>query len=186
MPTYPLYGGAISTTLPSNLLDASQIREIPDTQEVFILEKGDDAKLDQSIIFDILEEIENVDGNIQKKLKTHAEEIGDIRDDTISAYKTIHNKHMGLDCYFVFFVQNSPKKDKYALITMMSLIELKKVDTDVIISLNVPVLQSEEDLLELENLECEISNPASALGKSYTMLQAATSDYYVRDWSLFG
>lgn len=39
----PLYGGAVQLRLPSGMIDASDLREIPDHQEVFISPLGDDS-----------------------------------------------------------------------------------------------------------------------------------------------
>ncbi|XP_075711652.1 ran guanine nucleotide release factor [Rhinoderma darwinii] len=46
----PLFGGAFSAILPPNIQDVSDLREIPDNQEVFV-----HADTDQSIIVEILE-----------------------------------------------------------------------------------------------------------------------------------
>ncbi|BGP14069.1 hypothetical protein JCM10213_002364 [Rhodosporidiobolus nylandii] len=46
----PLYGGAISTTLPANFIDASDLRQVPDTQEVFLSPDSD-----LSFIVEVLE-----------------------------------------------------------------------------------------------------------------------------------
>ncbi|KAJ3310241.1 hypothetical protein HDV04_005180 [Boothiomyces sp. JEL0838] len=45
-----LFGGAIRSILPSNFIDASQTRQIPDNQEVFL-----DPQSNTSIIVEILE-----------------------------------------------------------------------------------------------------------------------------------
>jgi hypothetical protein len=44
-----LYGGAITTALPSRFVDVSQMRQVPDHQEVYV-----DMNSDQSIIFELL------------------------------------------------------------------------------------------------------------------------------------
>ncbi|KAM3927313.1 ran guanine nucleotide release factor [Leptodactylus fuscus] len=46
----PLYGGAFSAVLPPNIQDVSDMREIPDNQEVFV-----HPQTDQSIIVELLE-----------------------------------------------------------------------------------------------------------------------------------
>lgn len=56
----PLFGGAITTSIPSTFIDASTLREIPDNQEVFV-----DTDTDQSIIIELLQmESEVVDSEI--------------------------------------------------------------------------------------------------------------------------
>ncbi|CED85598.1 RAN guanine nucleotide release factor [Phaffia rhodozyma] len=52
--SYPLFGGALSIDLPAGLLDASDIRQVPDTQEVFL---AHDSEL--SYIIEILEAVES-------------------------------------------------------------------------------------------------------------------------------
>jgi hypothetical protein len=46
----PLYGGSITVSLPSELIDASAFRQIPDTQEVYVSPDGV-----VSVIIDLLE-----------------------------------------------------------------------------------------------------------------------------------
>lgn len=56
MSNYELYGGAITVNLPANLIDASDMRQVPDAQEVFL-----DRNSDMSIIFEILDRVEPAD-----------------------------------------------------------------------------------------------------------------------------
>lgn len=51
-----LFGGAITTVVPESFVDASNFREVPDNQEVFVSMSDEDA--DVSIIVDILERVE--------------------------------------------------------------------------------------------------------------------------------
>ncbi|XVF85946.1 hypothetical protein PTKIN_Ptkin17bG0158400 [Pterospermum kingtungense] len=46
----PLFGGAISTTFPLRFQDVSNIRQVPDHQEVFV-----DPTRDESLIFELLD-----------------------------------------------------------------------------------------------------------------------------------
>ena len=51
-----LFGGAITATLPNEIVDASELRQVPDTQEVFI------SKIcDISYIFDITQSVPPTD-----------------------------------------------------------------------------------------------------------------------------
>ncbi|XP_020216664.1 ran guanine nucleotide release factor [Cajanus cajan] len=47
---HPLYGGKISSTFPNRFQDVSNIREVPNHQEVFV-----DPSRDESLIFELLE-----------------------------------------------------------------------------------------------------------------------------------
>ena len=51
-----LFGGAITIQLPNDLLDASELREVPDTQEVFV-----DKHSDISYILDVNERVPPTD-----------------------------------------------------------------------------------------------------------------------------
>ncbi|EIN03631.1 Mog1p/PsbP-like protein [Punctularia strigosozonata HHB-11173 SS5] len=48
-----LFGGAITAVIPTRLIDASDLRQVPDTQEVFLCPDSD-----VSIIFEILERVQ--------------------------------------------------------------------------------------------------------------------------------
>lgn len=50
LPSRPLFGGAMSALLPNHVTDISELREIPDNQEVFA-----HAHTDQSLIVELLE-----------------------------------------------------------------------------------------------------------------------------------
>ncbi|MBN3282108.1 MOG1 factor, partial [Polyodon spathula] len=54
---HPLFGGAFSAVLPPNFRDVSDLREIPDNQEVFA-----HSHTDQSIIVELLEHQTHVTG----------------------------------------------------------------------------------------------------------------------------
>ncbi|KAF8610015.1 Mog1p/PsbP-like protein [Ceratobasidium sp. AG-I] len=56
--TYELFGGAITAILPSNLVDASDLRQVPDTQEVLMASDSD-----ISVVVEILESVEPRDPN---------------------------------------------------------------------------------------------------------------------------
>lgn len=184
MSRYPLYGGAISAVLPHNLVDVSQIRQVPDTQEVFILEEGlDNAKLDQSFIFDLLEHVDA--GLVEESLRIHILELGDVAA-LYPSVKVLHNEALQLDIYFSFFIQQSPKSDKLSLVTMIALIPLTRSNTDVVITLNVPILQLEEKTLTIDELACEVfGNSASSINGAYHMIAEAARTLQVEDWSLF-
>ncbi|KAL7411617.1 hypothetical protein BDY24DRAFT_127649 [Mrakia frigida] len=51
--TRPLFGGALTISLPTNLIDASDLRQVPDTQEVFLSPDSD-----ISYIIEILQQVE--------------------------------------------------------------------------------------------------------------------------------
>lgn len=85
----PLYGGAITTLIPTNLLDASQIRQVPDTQEVFVNLLNPLLQKEDSLIFDLMERVDIGDvantgkeeveeDNDHKAVQVHLDEISDL------------------------------------------------------------------------------------------------------------
>jgi hypothetical protein len=54
-----LFGGAIVAPIPSSFMDASQFRQIPDNQEVFV-----DTKTQQSMFVELLEQVDQKDEKI--------------------------------------------------------------------------------------------------------------------------
>lgn len=65
-----LFGGAITATIPSQLLDASDMREVPDNQEVFI---GPFQSVEMALIIELLEPVDKK--LIVDALNYHIEEI---------------------------------------------------------------------------------------------------------------
>jgi hypothetical protein len=74
MTTTDLYGGAIKAILPGSFTDASNFRQVPDHQEVFVNDQNND-----SIVFDILERLE---GGDEEAVKEHVKEIATLNDVT--------------------------------------------------------------------------------------------------------
>ncbi|KAH9823127.1 hypothetical protein DFH28DRAFT_880688 [Melampsora americana] len=56
---YDLFGGAIKVELPNSLLDVSQIRQVPDSQEVFIFNSTQSSSFlsNLSIIIEVLQKV---------------------------------------------------------------------------------------------------------------------------------
>jgi hypothetical protein len=70
----PLYGGAITASLPAHLVNAARFRPVPDNQEVFV-ESRDGAPA-ISVIFELLERAPQADG-----LDALVYHIDDVRDE---------------------------------------------------------------------------------------------------------
>lgn len=81
MTTYtpiPLFGGALGASLPSTFGDVSDIRQVPDHQEVWLDRDGY-----TSVVFEILERVEK-DSN-EEALKYHLEDL--VEEDDIGRMK---------------------------------------------------------------------------------------------------
>ena len=55
---YQLFGGAVTVDLPRGLVDASDVRPVPDNQEVWFDGDGDGGR---SVIVEVLERVEGLE-----------------------------------------------------------------------------------------------------------------------------
>lgn len=150
-----LYGGAVTTVLPEGIVDVSNIRQVPDTQEVFIIEDGEK---DVSIIFDLLEQVSSSD--VKEALRIHIDDILESNDYTMLEERFL--KTLNTNIYTCYVNTKN-------LTTLVSLIRLDKVQTDVVISMNA----NESDIDVVKD-------------KYYGIFKAACDNYNVRNWDLFG
>ncbi|XP_019837865.1 ran guanine nucleotide release factor isoform X3 [Bos indicus] len=70
---YPLFGGAFSATLPPGAIDVSDLRPVPDHQEVFC-----HRVTDQSLIVELLELQAHVQG--EEAARYHFEDVGGVQE----------------------------------------------------------------------------------------------------------
>jgi len=150
--TAQLFGGAITASIPSSFIDASNLRQVPDNQEVFV--DGDGLA---SVTFDILEKLETSD--VEKAIAIHLSEVveGDAAEvveagglhDTLGSMSDIpvHSvlaivKPAGSN------VHESRRVDFTAIIMM--LVRLDKVGTDFLVFINVPHVAGEYPVEEVD------------------------------------
>ncbi|ODQ62890.1 hypothetical protein WICANDRAFT_60936 [Wickerhamomyces anomalus NRRL Y-366-8] len=200
-----LYGGAIVTKVPVGLIDASDLRQIPDTQEVFLNPSENtrdytQLNKDDSIIVDLMERI---DGDDTEAIREHFSEISALND-TSNSWKLVSiddapNK-LNSKAYIGTGVEPALKwgRDeskgldyKPTLVVVLGIIRLKKVDTDVLVTQNV-LISDEDELKDLEKLqgaessESEENRAAKRISLAKTVVKEAISNLTVEDWNLFG
>lgn len=133
--TQDLYGGAMSTVIPSNFVDASTFRQVPDTQEVFVSTKD----TNDSIIIDLLESVPEKD--LPDILKAHMEEITRLND----GIETVIDEVKALNCELgpsgIMLFQQEVKKfgksdELENVYVFMAVVRLSKVNTDVVVCYN--------------------------------------------------
>ncbi|CUM64281.1 uncharacterized protein PRCAT00001879001 [Priceomyces carsonii] len=172
-----LYGGAIHTVLPEDAIDVSKIRQVPDTQEVFILEKIR-RELDRSLIFDLLERVPN---NYEKVIELHIEDLIDSQESN-HLIERVHQKFVETDIYFSFAMKGS-------LVVLISLLRLERAETDVLISMNINVEENYtiEQIKEalLNTSETRLPSSLSILKEDYDVIKEASLNLQIKDWSLF-
>jgi len=139
---YPLFGGAITLNLPSGLIDASDLRQIPDTQEVFLSPDSD-----VTYIIEILQRVEPND--LSEAVKFHFDSLAhdnSAQSSTVervippsldiaqSATRPVPCLLQGTQLVQKF---NRPSADEVRILVALYRIEDK--DTDVVFTCNIPV-----------------------------------------------
>ncbi|KAI9487932.1 hypothetical protein BDB00DRAFT_964455 [Zychaea mexicana] len=189
METRPLYGGAISCAVANSFLDASQVRQIPDNQEVFV-----DTETQQSLIIELLEPVEAEDERIAR---LHFEQLA--RDNEAAATEILKLERIPTETATprlppsttnVHVLRGNQKVAKFdeakkmafnTVQIMMAVVRLQQVSTDLVISINAPVL-----------IASGSSDQQQQQQESTTVLdvekhmQEVLSELKVNDWSLFG
>eukprot|EP01083_Nonionella_stella_P076483 208424_1 len=178
-----LFGGAFECSIPARFTDISQFRLVPDHQEVFA-----DSNSDQSICFDILEYQETSD---EKALLVHWNELAslnDCKEKEVCESGTLAPADMqlleGADFtgYLIGNQRVSKGRDdisKANSVSMyMCLIRCKKVTSDIVISINVPV----------EIADGSQSSGAHILGndENQALVRQVLSTFRIKDWGIFG
>lgn len=180
-----LYGGAISVEIPSDAVDVSTFRQIPDTQEVFLLEKP--SGLDQSLIFDLLERVESL--TLPEVVAVHLDDILDEPALQVAPLESFHNDHLECESHS-FLVKPGPSKletDDAKLFMLLVIHRVEKVQTDIIITMNIPIESGNvtPDVF-LQKVEEALSISGDAImGEAYGVIKKAATSYKVLDWALF-
>ena len=130
-------------------MDHSRIRQVPDTQEVFLHTEGF-----SSLVFDILERVENASNNDIEALKFHLSDIIDSEPDaaastileTASEFQL--GKMAGTKCLSLVArvpagekMRGRANEPKGGVVVFVVLVRLEKVETDFVVSVNLPVMR---------------------------------------------
>lgn len=180
-----LYGGAITVELPSDAIDVSTFRQIPDTQEVFLIEKP--TRLDQSLIFDLLERVDSL--SLPEVVAVHLDDILDEPASQVAPLESFQNDNLECESH-AFLVKPSPSKleTETAKVFMLLVIHrVEKVQSDIIITMNVPIESGEvTPEVFLQKVEEALSfSSDSIIGEAYGVIKKASTSYKVLDWALF-
>ncbi|KAF2500107.1 Mog1p/PsbP-like protein [Lophium mytilinum] len=191
-----LFGGAIVADLPTEFGDVSDIRQVPDTQEVYL-----DANGFTSIIFDILQRVEHAASD-EAALKVHFQDIVDGSGDATKFYEvkqTTLGKMPSTPAHTLLAIQTptpptpapgslstiappsrNPQPDFTAiLLTLVRLVEQK---TDIVIAINVPHAAGEYAIgsVDLENGKAGVMLETAAMVREKVL-----ASLEVKDWGLF-
>lgn len=187
----PLYGGALVCELPANFADVSQIREVPDHQEVWIDKDGF-----TSIVFDINERIgekgssPKIDG---EALITHLEEVVGDDLDRVKVWNTTPTLFSLLDqdipAYTLIATmapRPSPETERRSspdfTALIMTLVRLEREMTDILITINVPHIKGEYDEADVD---LELGKQGKLIGDAVDYAAKIWETFKVKDWGLF-
>lgn len=200
-----LYGGAITSQFPAGLVDASNLRQIPDNQELFLtpsenttdysqLNKNDsiivelmeklDTTTDQEAILEHFKEISqiNASGNEWRLLSTQS-----VESSIDSAYISI-----GLEPARKWGRDESKGKDfTPTLVVILGLIRINKVETDLLVTYNL-MIDNKKELTDLEKVvdqgdfKLDNNDASKRIILGTQVVETALKNMKVEEWSLFG
>lgn len=178
-----LYGGAITTSLPAGAIDVSEFRQIPDTQEVFLLEKP--SGLDQSIIIDLLEQVHATD--LAQVIAVHLDDILDGPAVFIAPLESASLPELGEIHSFLVRPPDSKMETKdVKIFTFLALIRVEKVATDIVITMNVPLKKDQvTEKVFNEEKDGVVNKRGTELAQCYEKIMNIALTMKVEDWSLF-
>ncbi|KAI0315520.1 Mog1p/PsbP-like protein [Amylostereum chailletii] len=145
------FGGAITALLPSTLIDASELRQVPDTQEVFLSPTSD-----ISIILEILESVEPRD--FSDVAKFHFDSLAhdnDAESSTVDDISIILNDR-GNNTPSPVVLQGRQQVRKFNRPTannvriFLALYRVEAKGADLVLTMNVPATRVDADVQEEE------------------------------------
>ncbi|KAI9716718.1 MAG: multicopy suppressor of ts gsp1 [Chrysothrix sp. TS-e1954] len=204
-----LYGGAIVALLPSGYLDTSEIRQVPDNQEVRL----SPSSL-TSVIFDIVERAEPP----SHSCRTDAEALRYHYDDVVSTQPERSKETALPDTAEETRVLEPPKLvlmpklgHKYPVWTMLAtqtpkdpapandgeksraeftamfvtLIRLETAKTDVIVTVTVPHVLGEEGYTTHEDVDLDVGKETPLMVEGREILEQILHSFEIVEWGLF-
>ncbi|KAF2738328.1 Mog1p/PsbP-like protein [Polyplosphaeria fusca] len=177
----PLFGGAITVSLPANFGDASQIRQIPDHQEVFL-----DADGFTSIVFEILEWVDKPSDEqaLQYHFQDLIEDTGDstnVLDQSEAVMLHVADKPV----YTLNYIQTPPaqtgeqRRPQADFISIhLVLLRLKEKGTDILATVNVP--HYPEQYVKVEG-----GKATKLMEDGEAVKEKILQTFEIKDWGLF-
>ncbi|KAI0474235.1 Mog1p/PsbP-like protein [Xylaria cf. heliscus] len=196
--TTPLFGGALVCDLPSNFADVSQLRQVPDNQEVYIDKEGF-----TSIIVEINERVGSEGSSAEidgRALTTHLEEVVGEDVDRLKVWNTTPTQFSKLDediPAYTLIATLSPHAppsteadssgaprpgapDFTAII--LTLVRLERERTDLLITVNVPHIRGEYDE---DDVDLQLGKQGQLIGDAVDYASRIWESFRVKDWGLF-
>lgn len=190
----PLWGGALTCSLPEDAGDISAIREVPDHQEVWVLPG------DQSVIFELLERQDVSDSDAPSffwddlmDTNDTAKEDGEITLQEVAPRSVAPQLYTGdTPDTQVILVTGTQKIAKFKedvkniVAIFMAIIRIPKVDTDLLLTWNAPVQVAAASSSAAAFIEEAHEDSDLAYSTAKAGFVQAVKSLTIHDWSLFG
>ncbi|KAL8909314.1 MAG: hypothetical protein Q9207_000324 [Kuettlingeria erythrocarpa] len=186
-----LFGGAITVALPDRYADVSNIREVPDHQEIYL-----DASGFNSIIVEIAERVSEPSTD-EEALKFHFHDIVD-EHDTSSIYHTgaanLANLQPDTPCYTLLASTTPPPATNgnagrpltpTFTAVILTLIRLVPQSTDIVVTINIPHIPREQEPSDGEVNIAE-GKYGSLVEEGLRIRDEVWRTLDLKDWGLFG
>ena len=188
-----LYGGAIRASIPKPFLDVSDVRPIPDHQEMF-----SEVETDRSVIIELMSSPDNFP--VETMAAQHWAELANVNDAAQVTLDTPTTSLSSADlpgfsqmkdiewtaswCAGKQVVSKYKNEDNAANTVMLYLacLRLPKYETDLLVSLNDPVYIHQDS----SSAGVIDPNAFAAKGDGLELFRAIVSSIQVVDFSLFG
>lgn len=183
-----LFGGAMSTVLPARLGDISDVRPVPDHQEIFA-----DAERDQSVVVELLEaqdatdeqtlqiffrDLVQLNGGTHARVE-HVEKLQRVPNLPEAAYTGVLEGHMLAAKH-----EEGPTAANRVHL-LLALVRLPRAKTDVLITLNTP-LEISMNSSSAAATNGHLPTADTAVEEARRIVVQAIDTLQVSDWGLFG
>ncbi|KAJ9479670.1 Nuclear import protein MOG1 [Pseudozyma hubeiensis] len=174
--TRALFGGAISVDLPSGFIDASDFRQVPDNQEVFV---RDDS--DISLIVEVLQLAtdEGADENLDKAVRFH---FSSLAHDNSASSSTVDDTEIPSS------QTQPPATPPPALLTGTQLVRKfgKASEPEEQVTIRVALWRLPSKHIDLVlSLNDPSKHDSPSPSQAQAAFQLAASSLQIRDWDLF-
>eukprot|EP00658_Telonema_sp_P-2_P062479 TRINITY_DN51158_c0_g1_i2.p1 TRINITY_DN51158_c0_g1~~TRINITY_DN51158_c0_g1_i2.p1 ORF type:complete len:185 (-),score=50.66 TRINITY_DN51158_c0_g1_i2:319-873(-) len=177
----PLWGGAVSVSLPERFIDISQFRDVPDFQEAFT-----DPHADQCVTFETLEllpefEDDKIALHHWEQLMEHNEALPD---NTTVSSELRELKHLpGVVCSVVVGNQLIAKHKEGEIRNRVRLavfiVRLREQETDLLISISTPIEVHEESTSKDAPSSLSFGDPNDEAARMFL------ESFQIHDYGLF-
>ncbi|KAI4284583.1 MAG: hypothetical protein L6R38_001284 [Xanthoria sp. 2 TBL-2021] len=185
-----LFGGAITVNFPASYADVSNIREVPDHQEIYL-----DASGFSSVIVEIAERVSHPPTD-QEALRFHFEDIVDEHDTSRIWHTNVAQlPHLpsNTPCYTLLATTTPPPatngnvhtKTPSFTAVMLTLIRLVAQSTDIVVTINIPHIPGHQEPSDGE-VNFEEGKFGSLVEEGVKIRDEVWRSLEVRDWGLFG